>query len=125
MSKVRILITDGMSSDAVETLKSNPKFEVDFRKATPVDELTKIIGNYECIVIRSATTLTKDLLDKATSMKFIMRAGAGLDNIDCVAAKAKGIQVMNTASANSLAAAEQTIALMFATLRQVAQAAQS
>lgn len=125
MSKTKILITDGMAVEGVETLKANPQFEVDLRKATPVDELAHIIGEAHCIVIRSATRLTKDLIDRASSMKLIVRAGAGVDNIDVPAATAKKIPVMNTASANSLAAAEQTIALLFAMLRQVPQAAAS
>jgi D-3-phosphoglycerate dehydrogenase len=122
----KILITDGLAKEGVDILKAQgATFEVDLRKATPADELTKIIGGYDAIVIRSATTLTKDLIEKATSMKLIVRAGAGVDNIDVPTATAKKIPVMNTASANSMAAAEQTIALMFATLRMVPQAAMS
>lgn len=122
MAKTRILIADGMEADSVEQLKANPDFEVDLRKATPLNELTGIIGGFECIVIRSATKLTKDLIEKAKAMKLIVRAGAGVDNIDVPTATQCKIPVMNTASANSLAAAEQTIALMFAMLRQLPQA---
>src|SRR5262249_20385444 len=118
-------ISDGMDKEGVEMLKANPDFEVDLRKGVSAGDLAGIIGNYECIVIRSATTLTADLINKATSMKLIVRAGAGVDNIDVPTATAKKLPVMNTASANSLAAAEQTIALMFAMLRQIAPAAQS
>ncbi len=125
MSKIRVLITDGMAKEGAEILKSNSQFEVDLRKSTSADELAGIIANYECIVIRSATTLTKELIEKATSMKLIVRAGAGVDNIDVPTATAKKISVMNTASANSLAAAEQTIALMFSMLRQIPQASAS
>ncbi|MGE0614019.1 MAG: hydroxyacid dehydrogenase [Bacteriovoracia bacterium] len=125
MSKTRILISDGMDKEGVEILKSQGDFEVDLRKGVPAADLAGIIGNYECIIIRSATTLTKELIDKATSMKLVVRAGAGVDNIDVPSATAKKLPVMNTASANSLAAAEQTIALMFAMLRQVPQAAAS
>lgn len=120
--KIKVLITDGMAKDGVDILKANPTFEVDLRKNTPAEELAQIIGGYDAIVIRSATTLTKDLIEKATQMKLVVRAGAGVDNIDVPTATARKLPVMNTASANSMAAAEQTIALMFATLRQVAQA---
>lgn len=123
--KVKILITDGLAKEGVDILKGQSHFEVDLRKATPADELAKIIGGYDAIVIRSATTLTKDLIEKAVAMKLIVRAGAGVDNIDVPTATSKKIPVMNTASANSLAAAEQTIALMFSMLRQLPQAAQS
>jgi len=121
----KILITDGMAKDGVEILKAVPGFEVVVRDSTPKEELEKIIGDYDCIVIRSATTLTADLIEKAKSMKLIVRAGAGVDNIEVPVATEKKIPVMNTASANSLAAAEQTIALLFAMFRQVPQAAQS
>jgi D-3-phosphoglycerate dehydrogenase / 2-oxoglutarate reductase len=125
MTQTRILITDGMDQGGLDLLQSEEGFIIDVRSSTPVDELHQIIGNYDCIVIRSATTLTRDLIEKATSMKLIVRAGAGVDNIDVDAATGKKIPVMNTASANSLAAAEQTIALMFAMLRQIPQASQS
>lgn len=125
MSKTKILITDGMAKDGVEILKAQPGFEVDLRKATPAEELAGIIGGCECIVIRSATTLTKDLIEKASAMKLIVRAGAGVDNIDVPTATSRKIPVMNTASANSLAAAEQTIALMLSMLRMIPQAAQT
>ena len=125
MSKTKILITDGLAKEGVEILQANPNFEIDLRKATPADELAKIIGGYDCIVIRSATTLTKELVEKASAMKLIVRAGAGVDNIDVPTATSKKIPVMNTASANSLAAAEQTIALMFSMLRNIPQASAS
>ena len=122
MGKIKVLIADGMASDGLDILKACPDLEIDNRKATPADELAKIIGEYECIVVRSATTLTADLIGKAAKMKLVVRAGAGVDNIDVPAATARKLPVMNTASANSLAAAEQTIALMFAMLRQLPQA---
>ncbi|HTL11439.1 MAG TPA: hydroxyacid dehydrogenase [Bdellovibrionota bacterium] len=122
MAKTKILITDGMAKEGVDILKSNPDFEIDLRKETSASELAGIIGDYQSIVIRSATTLTGDLIRKATSMKLIVRAGAGVDTIEVPVATELKIPVMNTASANSLAAAEQTIALMFAMLRQLPQA---
>lgn len=125
MSKHKILITDGLAKEGVDILKAAGGFEIDLRKATAPEELAGIIGGYDCIVIRSATTLTKDLVEKASSMKLIVRAGAGVDNIDVPTATSRKLPVMNTASANSLAAAEQTIALMFGMLRMVPQGAQS
>lgn len=122
---VKILITDGMAKDGVDILKTQAGFEIDLRKNTPKEELAQIIGGYDCIVIRSATTLTGDLVQKAEQMKLIVRAGAGVDNIDVPVATERKIPVMNTATANSLAAAEQTIALMFAMLRLVPQSALS
>lgn len=118
----KILITDGLSADAVDTLKATPGFEVEVRKSTPASELATIIGGYDCVIIRSATTLTKDLIEAGRNLKLIVRAGAGVDNIDVPTATARKVPVMNTASANANAAAEQTIALMFAMLRFVPQA---
>lgn len=122
MSKIKVLITDGLAKDGVEPLTADGNYEIDLRKETPKDELEKIISQYQVIVIRSATTLTKELIEKGASLKLIVRAGAGVDNIDVKAASANGIPVMNTASANSLAAAELTIALLFAMFRQIPQA---
>lgn len=115
----KILITDGLAQDGLAILKQEKSFELDVRKATDAAELLKIIDGYECLVVRSATKVTKEVIDKAAKLKLICRAGAGVDNVDVKAATAKGIAVMNTASANSLAAAEQTIALLFAMFRQV------
>jgi D-3-phosphoglycerate dehydrogenase len=125
MSKTRILITDGLAKEGVDILQAVSEFQVDLRKSTPREELLKIIGGYESIIIRSATTLDAELVNAATSMKLIVRAGAGVDNIDVPTATSRKVPVMNTASANSLAAAEQTIALMFSMLRMIPQAAQT
>ena len=119
----KVLITDGMAGNGLSVLEAQSDVEVNCRKATSAEELAGMIGEYDCIVIRSATTLTKDLLEKATNMKLIVRAGAGVDNIDVSFATDRKIPVMNTATANSLAAAEQTIGLMFAMLRFIPQAA--
>ena len=123
MSKTRVLITDGLAKEGIDLLRASGNFEIELRKATTPDELANIIGDYDSIVIRSATTLTADLIKKATNMKLIVRAGAGVDNIDVPTATAGRIPVMNTASANSLAAAEQTIALLFSVMRHIPQSA--
>lgn len=123
--KIKVLITDGMAANGVELLENSGQFDLDIRKSTDAGELAGIIGDYQAIVIRSATTLTSELVDKASSMKLIVRAGAGVDNIDVAKATEKKIPVMNTASANSLAAAEQTIALMFSMLRHIPQSYKS
>ncbi len=117
----KILITDGFAKEGVELLKKQPSFEVDLRKSTSADELLKIIGVYDCIVVRSATQVTKECIEEGTALKLIVRAGAGVDNIDVQTATAKKIPVMNTATANSLAAAEQAIALLFAMFRMIPQ----
>lgn len=121
----RILITDGLAEEGLAILKRETSFEVDCRKATPATDLARILPEYDCVVIRSATTLTPELIDQGSRLKLIVRAGAGVDNIAVPRATEKKIPVMNTASANSLAAAELTIALMLGAFRQLGEASAS
>lgn len=121
----RILITDGLAEEGLAILKREASFEVDCRKATPATDLARILPEYDCVVIRSATTLTPELIDQGSRLKLIVRAGAGVDNIAVPRATEKKIPVMNTASANSLAAAELTIALIFGAFRQIGEASAS
>lgn len=121
----KILITDGMANDGLGILKAEKSFELDVRKATDAAELLKIIDQYDCLVVRSATKVTREVIEKGTKLRLVCRAGAGVDNVDMESAGARKLPVMNTASANSLAAAEHTIALMFSMFRQVPQAQQS
>lgn len=121
----KILITDGLATDGQTILKAESSFQLDVRKETPAAELLQIIDQYDCLVVRSATKVTKEVIEKAKNLKLICRAGAGVDNVDVPAASARKIAVMNTASANSLAAAEHTIALMFALFRQIPAAQQT
>ena len=121
----KILITDGLAADGQTILKGEKSFELDVRKETSAAELLEIIGNYDCLVVRSATKVTKEVIEKGTKLKLICRAGAGVDNVDVEAATARKIAVMNTASANSLAAAEHTIAMMFSMARPIPDAHQS
>lgn len=121
--KKHILVTDGMAPTGVSLLEEHSDlFSLDVRKSTPQEDLEEAIPNCDVIIIRSATTLTKDLIDRGKNLKLIVRAGAGVDNIDVSHATQRDIPVMNTASANSLAAAEQTIGMIFCMLRQIPQA---
>ncbi|MGE4234255.1 MAG: hydroxyacid dehydrogenase [Bacteriovoracia bacterium] len=121
----QILITDGMAAEGVTILKNGKEINVELRKSTDPSELLAMIDRYDCLVVRSATKVTKDVIEKANNLKLICRAGAGVDNVDVEAASAKKIAVMNTASANSLAAAEHAIALLFSMFRNIPQAQQS
>jgi D-3-phosphoglycerate dehydrogenase len=93
--------------------------EVDERPGLSKDELKAIIGDYDGLAIRSATKVTADLLEAATRLKVIGRAGIGVDNVDIPAATARGIVVMNTPFGNSITTAEHAIALMFALARDL------
>lgn len=86
------------------------------------EELKKEIGKYDAVVLRSGTTITKDLLDHAKKLKVIGRAGVGVDNIDISAATAKGILVMNTPDGNTISTAEHTCGMILALSRNIPQA---
>ena len=116
---MKILIADAMSDKAVDIFRSN-HLDVEVKTDLPKEELQAIIGGYDVLVVRSATKVTRDIIEKADKLKVIGRAGIGVDNVDVEAATEKGIVVMNTPQGNALAAAEHAIALMFALARKVA-----
>ena len=117
----KILISDAMDNIASEILLNN-NVEVDTITNLQPDELKKIITNYDGLIVRSATKVTSNIIDSATNLKIIGRAGAGVDNIDIEAAKNKNIIVMNTPGGNTNATAEHTIGLIFALLRKIPSA---
>jgi D-3-phosphoglycerate dehydrogenase len=99
--------------------------EVDEITGKTPDELKAIIGQYDGLAIRSSTKVTKDILEAATNLKVVGRAGIGVDNVDIPAASAKGVVVMNTPFGNSITTAEHAIALMFALARDLPEADRS
>jgi D-3-phosphoglycerate dehydrogenase len=119
----RVLISDALSEAAVQIFRDQG-VEVDFQPNLGKDKekLAEIIGNYDGLAIRSATKVTAKLLEKATNLKVIGRAGIGVDNVDIPEATARGIIVMNTPFGNSITTAEHAIAMMFATAREIPQA---
>src|SRR6476661_4221594 len=123
MTKPKVLISDALSPAAVQIFKDRG-VEVDFQPnlGKDKDKLAEIIGNYDGLAIRSATKATAKILEKATNLKVIGRAGIGVDNVEIPAATAKGIIVMNTPFGNSITTAEHAIAMMFALARQIPQA---
>ena len=114
----KVLISDPMDPKAAEMFRANG-VEVDEKPGLSKDELKAIIGDYDGLAIRSATKVTADLLDAATRLKVIGRAGIGVDNVDIPAATARGVVVMNTPFGNSITTAEHAIALMFALARDL------
>jgi D-3-phosphoglycerate dehydrogenase len=114
----KVLISDQMDPKAAEIFRSRG-LEVDERPGLSKDELKAIIGDYDGLAIRSATKVTADLLDSATNLKVVGRAGIGVDNVDIPAATSKGVVVMNTPFGNSITTAEHAIALMFALAREL------
>lgn len=117
---MKILITDGLSSAGQQILRDNGlEFDI---QAYPLPELLKVIPNYDGILVRSATTVTKEVIEAGINLKVIARGGAGLDNIDVQYAKARGIPVLNTPAANSHSVAELVFAHLFALARFIPQA---
>ncbi len=120
----KVLISDKLSPQAVDIFKSRG-IEVDLKTGLSEEELLKIIGEYDGLAIRSATKVTPKLLEAATKLKVVGRAGIGVDNVDVKAATARGVIVMNTPFGNSVTTAEHTISLMMALARQIPSANQS
>jgi D-3-phosphoglycerate dehydrogenase len=116
----RVLISDALSPAAVAIFKERG-VEVDFQPnlGKDKDKLAAVIGDYDGLAIRSATKVTSKILENASRLKVIGRAGIGVDNVDIPAATAKGVIVMNTPFGNSITTAEHAIALMFALARQI------
>ncbi len=117
----KVLISDKMDPKAAQIFRERG-VEVDEITGKTPDELKAIIGNYDGLAIRSSTKVTKEILEHATNLKVIGRAGIGVDNVDIPAASAKGVVVMNTPFGNSITTAEHAIALMFALARQLPEA---
>ena len=117
----KVLISDKMDPKAAEIFRARG-VEVDEITGKTPDELKAIIGQYDGLAIRSSTKVTKDILQAATNLKVIGRAGIGVDNVDIPAASAQGVVVMNTPFGNSITTAEHAIALMFALARQLPEA---
>ncbi len=114
----KVLISDKLSQQAVDIFKKN-KVDVDVKTGLSEDELIKIIGEYDGLAIRSATKVTKKVLEAAKKLKVVGRAGIGVDNVDIPAATAAGIIVMNTPFGNSITTAEHSIALMMSLAREI------
>jgi D-3-phosphoglycerate dehydrogenase len=121
MTRPRVLISDSLSPAAIRIFEDRA-IDVDVKTGLDKEALATIIGDYDGLAIRSATKVTAKLLDKATRLKVVGRAGIGVDNIDIRAATAKGVIVMNTPFGNSITTAEHAIALMFALARQIPEA---
>jgi len=118
----RILVADEIGPAGLAVLEAAQDVAVDVQTGLTRDELLEIIGQYEAVIVRSATTLDGDLIEAGKQLIVIGRAGVGVDNIDLPAATRQGVIVMNTPQANAIATAEQTLALMLATARHTARA---
>ena len=117
---MKVLVAEKIADAGIELLREN--FEVELGFDWDGDRLGERIGDYEGVVVRSATKLTADLIERGERLRVIGRAGTGVDNVDIDAATKRGIIVANAPEANSIAAAEHTMALVLALCRNVPQA---
>ena len=117
---MKVLVTDKVSDKGVVILQKD--FPVDVRNDLTPEQLLQVIPEYDALVVRSETKVTKAVLEKATNLKVIGRAGVGVDNIDVPAATEKGVIVLNAPDGNTIAATEHTFAMMLALARNIPQA---
>ncbi|MDX1932821.1 MAG: phosphoglycerate dehydrogenase [Capsulimonadales bacterium] len=120
----KVLVSDPVATEGVGILR-RAGLTVDVRTGLSADELIAIIGEYDALAVRSETKVTADVLEAASNLKIIGRAGVGVDNIDVEKATQKGILVVNSPEGNTIAAAELTVTLLLALSRNVPAAAAS
>ena len=120
MSEKRILICDKMEQKGIEAL-ARAGFYVDYKPQITKEELLTIAAEYDALIVRSRTKVTRNVIEAGKRLKVIGRAGVGLDNIDLQAAKERGITVVNTPEVLTNAVAELAIGLMLTVARGIAE----
>jgi D-3-phosphoglycerate dehydrogenase len=120
--KFRILVTERLGDEGVRILNDAPDVKLDISVGLSRDDLLKTLPEYDAIITRSGTHLDKAAIDAGSRLKVIARAGVGIDNVDIQEASRRGIVVINAPTGNTLAAAEQTMALMLSVVRKIPQA---
>ena len=119
---IKILVSDALSEEGLKIFREAKELTVDIKIGLKPDALKEIIQDYDALVVRSATKVTKDIIEAAKKLKVIGRAGVGLDNVDLEAATQKGIIVMNTPAGNTISTAEHTFSMILALSRNIPQA---
>jgi len=117
---VKVLIADRIAAEGIEALRAHA--EVDVKTGLSRDELVSIIGDYDALIVRSDTKVSREVIEAGKRLQAIGRAGVGVDNIDVEAATGRGIVVVNAPTGNTISAAEHTIAMMLAMARCIPQA---
>ncbi len=117
---MKVLVSDPLSEEGIDMLR--PHAQVDIKTGLTPEELTSIIGDYDALLVRSQTKVSAKIIGAGKKLRVIGRAGVGVDNIDVDEATRRGILVVNAPNANTISAAEHTIALMFALARHIPQA---
>lgn len=116
---MKVLVSDNLGDAGIEMFRKADGIDVDVNTGLAPEALKEIIGDYDALVIRSATKVTADLLQAATRLKVVGRAGIGLDNVDIPEASKRGIVVMNTPTGNVVTTAEHAIAMMLSLTRNI------
>jgi len=119
---IKILVSDALSEEGLKVFQDSKELTVDVKTDLKPDALKEAIKDYDALVVRSATKVTREIIAAAKKLKVIGRAGAGLDNVDLEAATQKGIIVMNTPAGNTISTAEHTLSMILALSRNIAQA---
>src|SRR3989338_6803862 len=119
---IKILVSDPLSEEGLKILKDVKEFQIEVKTDLKPEALKEVIKDYDALIVRSATKVTKDIIDAAGKLKVIGRAGVGLDNVDLGAATQKGIIVMNTPAGNTISTAEHTMSMILALSRNIPQA---
>ncbi len=122
---MRVLVSDPLGKAGMAELRKEKGIEVDERAGIPPEELKKIIGQYDAIIIRSGTRVTREIIEAGDRLRVIGRAGVGVDNVDLDAATKRGIIVMNTPEGNTISTAEHTFSMLMALARNIPQASSS
>jgi len=120
LERFKVLVTDTLAKVGIDVLSQAA--DVSVCPGISHDELKRIIGDYDALIVRSTTKVTRDVIEAARKLKVIGRAGVGIDNIDVEAATERGIYVINSPDAVTIAAAEHTMALLLALARRVVKA---
>jgi len=120
MPNYNILITDGLDGRGQSILRASAN--VDYRDSTSADDLLKVIADYDALIVRGQTRVTAAVMDAASTLKVIGRAGVGVDNIDLEAAKKHNVTVVNAPTSTTVAVAELTFGLLLALARAIPRA---
>ncbi len=122
---MKILVSDPLAEEGLAILKDVKEFDVSVKTELRAEELKEEIKDYDALIVRSATKVTKDIINAAKKLRVIGRAGVGLDNVDLQSATQKGIIVMNTPAGNTISTCEHTISMILALSRNIPQASAS
>ena len=118
----KVIATDGFDADGSAVFSDASGIQLDIKKGVTAEEALALIGEYDGLIVRSATKVTAALIEAGKKLKVIGRAGVGVDNVDVSAASRRGIVVMNTPEANTISTAEHTLAMLFSLARRIPEA---